>query len=1289
MGNRAIITAVGLALGVMALLLLAGSGPLAVAGAVEPGGDLSSSGWNSTRAPDPRAAAPVSPVQPAGPPGEIHALAPEEKAEPVYLLLIITPAEFRPALEPLVQHKNSTGISTTMITLGEIYRDPRFAGSDEPEEIKRAIAYYEDTHDVEYVMLVGDVNKFPVRWQMGHIFDGNDLFPDTPYHVYVPSDYYYADLYHTYTWEFNDWDPDGDRYYGEIYLDDVNPDDIDPYADLAVARVPAADITQLETYVRKVIRYEYTAHGSDWFDNLLLIHKEFSDWIDFKEHITVYLGDFDVTRLYEDIDPVDYSGPIDGLPTAANISAALNEGHGLMDQLWHGNYDAWLGMYDIGNIRTDLTNEFELPVIYSGACDTAKFALTAPFVISYTAESGLDIAPVADLGSAPGPGEGGIFPRPAPIQSRYNRYSLGEAFLLESDSGAIAYYGSQETGEHMHRMLERSFFQAYSWGDTILGDMWTYANYRFGSDYDLEHVVASHRDDGKWHWVPMALWASPSRFILFGDPSLRVGGVEGLEDSVPIVTIDDTDGEWHNEDVVVTLTATDYGSPSSPPSGICDTLVRVDGGGWEVGSHFTVEAPSDHSNDGVHDIEYYSTDMLGNTESPVRTAEVKIDTVEPSTTVLLNGALPATVACACPLGMSCDCDTCYYDAEVTVSFDATDALSGVEFTEYARLGRRLPACVYGLCTYSGPFTLGGGTHNLVYWSTDYAGNEETPTHRVTFCVNPAWGMGLLDDDIRHLAALKEIVAFRMRKDFVSTLPPIKAIAYEWALQSQPGQWTLIATDSYGDDGWGVDWNTAAVADGDYDVRLTVWGFPKAGVTGVRQPQDPVIYQEQLGATVVNISDSTYQFILYAADEVAAGQPVEYTLEFINKMGYTLTNLNLTCDTDAGFFDQIGVQDGGSLNPEGMPAWSRSSLPSGDSWKVHFVGWTRADSHPGLVIASQALLTAQTVPQLLSDDPSTPQDGDLTAVQIQLLNGAIVGQVEDEKYGAAISASVTIDGPVVQTVATDVNGSYAFVNLPPGAYDVSVSAEGYTYRTPAGPATVTLEGSGDSAQVDFFMRPPDTRPPYSLILVSVDDLVQGSALALVGLAHDHVPGSGVDRVELSIACTSDGTYWSGNGWVPAATWLLASGTGQWGYDTSGISWQADRSYAIKSRATDGAGNVETPLVVTTTPADVILLSPAHGTTTFDRVPSFDWSDVPDSLYILQVDDDPGFSSPEIHPPFFLGDSAYTPTNYLSAGTYYWRVKAVSSGNVEGDWSQVWMVTILQRIHLPLVRRGFQQ
>ena len=95
-------------------------------------------------------------------------------------------------------------------------------------------------------------------------------------------------------------------------------------------------------------------------------------------------------------------------------------------------------------------------------------------------------------------------------------------------------------------------------------------------------------------------------------------------DRTPPATSDDAPAGSLSSPVTVALSPGDGSG-----SGVASTSYRVDGGGWQTGTSVMIAAPSDHSNDGSHTIDYYSVDNVGNTEA-VRYASVTIDTQPPS-----------------------------------------------------------------------------------------------------------------------------------------------------------------------------------------------------------------------------------------------------------------------------------------------------------------------------------------------------------------------------------------------------------------------------------------------------------------------------------------------------------------------------------------------------------------------------------------------------------------------------------------------------------------------------------
>ena len=116
----------------------------------------------------------------------------------------------------------------------------------------------------------------------------------------------------------------------------------------------------------------------------------------------------------------------------------------------------------------------------------------------------------------------------------------------------------------------------------------------------------------------------------------------------------------------------------------------------------TVDAPADHSGDGVHTITYRSW-AFGDVAEPTRTAVVRIDTAAPAT------------GDSAPDG--------WQTGAVTVTLSPSDAASGVAATTWS---------LDGGAAHSGTSVpvSGDGVHTITYSSTDNAGNAEA-THTAT------------------------------------------------------------------------------------------------------------------------------------------------------------------------------------------------------------------------------------------------------------------------------------------------------------------------------------------------------------------------------------------------------------------------------------------------------------------------------------------------------------------------------------------------------------------------------
>jgi peptidoglycan-N-acetylglucosamine deacetylase len=95
----------------------------------------------------------------------------------------------------------------------------------------------------------------------------------------------------------------------------------------------------------------------------------------------------------------------------------------------------------------------------------------------------------------------------------------------------------------------------------------------------------------------------------------------------PVTTASVASGQWSHSAVEVLFSA-----PGWDPAQVL-TYWRLDGGEWTQGASTVVRAPLDHSNDRLHLVDFYSTDLAGD-PGPTGSIEVGIDTQRPRLTWL-------------------------------------------------------------------------------------------------------------------------------------------------------------------------------------------------------------------------------------------------------------------------------------------------------------------------------------------------------------------------------------------------------------------------------------------------------------------------------------------------------------------------------------------------------------------------------------------------------------------------------------------------------------------------------
>ena len=193
-----------------------------------------------------------------------------------YDMVIISPEIFSDELQPLIEHKENYGMKTILKTTADIYAE--YDGVDQPEKIKYFIKDAIESWGISYVLLAGGLTStfyakprdainygvsgwhIPVRYS--NLMSGEPGYP---------CDLYYADIYKE-GGEFENWDSNGNGIFAE-WTDEygIPEDTMDLYPDVAVGRLACRNIQEMQDAVNKIISYETTTYGMDWFERILVL----------------------------------------------------------------------------------------------------------------------------------------------------------------------------------------------------------------------------------------------------------------------------------------------------------------------------------------------------------------------------------------------------------------------------------------------------------------------------------------------------------------------------------------------------------------------------------------------------------------------------------------------------------------------------------------------------------------------------------------------------------------------------------------------------------------------------------------------------------------------------------------------------------------------------------------------------------------------------------------------------------------------------------------------------------
>lgn len=408
-----------------------------------------------------------------------------------YDLLIIAPEEYEQALRSLITHKEIYGVKTLFASVESILAQTR--GRDAPEKIKYFIFDTSENSNINFVLLVGNVDKTPMRRAAIRVYHDEDLLTDL----------YYSDIYDAYG-GFSSWDSNNNNKFSEYNWQDGLIDIVDLYPDLHVGRLPCNTTKEVEIMVDKIITYETQTYGSDWYKRILLLAGDTfpNNAVIEGEVVTGLIAQHMQQYGFEPIKLWTSLGTFRPLI----INKEINTGAGFISYSGHG-YEQGFGTSP-PNVEQRIEyfspylygifNNDKLPVIFFDACSTTRLDFTVedlhewyptPLVKLFAFTSGI----------------------PYQMDSLYPTFTW--EILKKRVGGGIAAVGSTRVaftgvdanGAHWGAgLLNTNFYQAYEPG-RYLGELMTQ------TQTDYIHTVGKE-------------CITLEEFILVGDPSLRLGG---------------------------------------------------------------------------------------------------------------------------------------------------------------------------------------------------------------------------------------------------------------------------------------------------------------------------------------------------------------------------------------------------------------------------------------------------------------------------------------------------------------------------------------------------------------------------------------------------------------------------------------------------------------------------------------------------------------------------------------------------------------------------------------------
>jgi hypothetical protein len=256
--------------------------------------------------------------------------------------VIITADSFKTAFQELADWKTKKGIPARVVTLDSIYDN--YTGVDNAEKVRNFIIDANSSWGTIWVLLGGQCDyewgeEIVPRRNIWYMNSYVGRYPDEDT---IPSDLYFSDL-------DGDWNADGDGIYGE------SSDEVDFYSDVFVGRAPVRTISQVETFVDKVLTYEKSP-PSGYQKKILLpaayLWPGIYDERTSQEAIAdIIPPDWQVSRLYERDGNLTHEAFVDSVKSGFGFAHLVGHGNAYGIYIYYA--DEYFGSADLDTLDND------------------------------------------------------------------------------------------------------------------------------------------------------------------------------------------------------------------------------------------------------------------------------------------------------------------------------------------------------------------------------------------------------------------------------------------------------------------------------------------------------------------------------------------------------------------------------------------------------------------------------------------------------------------------------------------------------------------------------------------------------------------------------------------------------------------------------------------------------------------------------------------------------------------------------------------------------------------------